>query len=35
MHRRWRYVTVDVVTEEHANELGAALRGVVSDETEI
>jgi hypothetical protein len=27
VHRRWRYVTVDVVTEERANELGSRLRG--------
>jgi hypothetical protein len=26
VHRRWRYVTVDVLTEEQANELGARLR---------
>jgi hypothetical protein len=26
VHRRWRYVTVDVVTEDHANELGTRLR---------
>jgi len=26
VHRRWRYVTVDVLTEERANELGARLR---------
>ncbi len=26
MHRRWRYVTVDVLTEEQANELGTRLR---------
>ena len=26
VHRRWRYVTVDVVTEERANELGSRLR---------
>ena len=25
-HRRWRYLTVDVVTEERANELGSRLR---------
>ncbi|MEK6274163.1 MAG: hypothetical protein AABM30_02365 [Actinomycetota bacterium] len=27
VHRRWRYVTVDVLTEERANELGSRLRG--------
>jgi hypothetical protein len=26
VHRRWRYVTVDVLTEEQANELGTRLR---------
>ena len=26
VHRRWRYVTVDVVTDERANELGSRLR---------
>jgi hypothetical protein len=26
VHRRWRYVTVDVITEERANELGTRLR---------
>jgi len=26
VHRRWRYVTVDVITEERANELGNRLR---------
>jgi hypothetical protein len=26
VHRRWRYVTADVVTEERANELGTRLR---------
>jgi len=26
VHRRWRYVTVDAVTKEQANELGARLR---------
>jgi len=30
-HRRWRYVTVDVVTEERANELGSRLRGELPD----
>jgi len=35
VHRRWRYVTVDVVTEERANELATRLRGELSDEAEI
>jgi hypothetical protein len=26
VHRRWRYLTVDVLTEDHANELGTRLR---------
>ena len=26
VHRRWRYVTVDALTEDRANELGARLR---------
>lgn len=34
-HRRWRYVTVDVVTEERANELANRLRGELPDEVEI
>ena len=35
VHRRWRYVTIDVVTEEQANELGSRLRGELPDEIEI
>ena len=35
VHRRWRYVTIDVVTEEQANELGSRLRGELPDEAEI
>ncbi len=31
VHRRWRYVTVDVVTEERANELGSRLRDELPD----
>jgi hypothetical protein len=27
VHRRWRYLTVDVLTEDRANELGSRLRG--------
>jgi hypothetical protein len=29
VHRRWRYLTVDVLTEDRANELGSRLRGEV------
>ena len=35
VHRRWRYVTVDVVTQERADELATRLRGEVPDEAEI
>jgi len=35
VHRRWRYVTVDIATEEHANELASRLRDMASDEAEI
>jgi len=35
VHRRWRYVTVDVVTEERANELASRLRGELPDEAEV
>jgi hypothetical protein len=35
VHRRWRYVTLDVVTEERANELATRLRDELPDETEI
>jgi hypothetical protein len=31
VHRRWRYVTVDVLTEERANELGSRLREELPD----
>ena len=34
-HRRWRYVTVDVVTEERANELASRLGGELPGEAEI
>jgi hypothetical protein len=34
-HRRWRYVTIDVVTEERANELAGRLRGELPSEAEI
>ncbi len=35
VHRRWRYVTVDVLTEELANELGARLREALPADAEI
>ena len=35
VHRRWRYLTVDVVTEEHANELASSLREVLPPGSEI
>ena len=35
VHRRWRYVTVDIATEEHANELAARLRDTASPEAEV
>ena len=35
VHRRWRYVTVDVVTQERADELASRLRGELPDEAEI
>jgi hypothetical protein len=35
VHRRWRYVTVDIATEEHANELATRLRDTASAEAEI
>jgi len=31
VHRRWRYLTVDVLTEERANELGSRLREELPD----
>jgi hypothetical protein len=31
VHRRWRYLTVDVLTEDRANELGSRLRGEAPD----
>jgi hypothetical protein len=34
-HRRWRYLTVDVVTEEQANELASNLRDVLPPGSEI
>jgi hypothetical protein len=35
VHRRWRYVTIDVVTEERANELAGRLREELSPEAEV
>jgi hypothetical protein len=35
VHRRWRYVTVDVVTQERADELATRLRGELPDEAEV
>jgi len=35
VHRRWRYVTVDIATEEHAQELASRLREETPAETEI
>jgi hypothetical protein len=35
VHRRWKYVTVDALTEESANELADRLRGELPDDAEI
>jgi hypothetical protein len=35
VHRRWRYLTVDVVTVERANELASSLRDVLPPGSEI
>jgi hypothetical protein len=35
VHRRWRYLTVDVVTEERANELASSLRDVLPPGSEV
>lgn len=35
VHRRWRYVTVDVATEEQANELASRLRDVAPADAEV
>ena len=35
VHRRWRYLTVDIPTEEHANELASRLRDLAPAEAEI
>ena len=34
-HRRWRYLTIDVVTEEQANELASSLRPVLPPGSEL
>lgn len=35
VHRRWRYLTVDVVTEDQANELASNLREVLPTGSEV
>jgi hypothetical protein len=35
VHRRWRYLTVDVATEEQANELASRLQDMAPAEAEI
>jgi hypothetical protein len=35
VHRRWKYVTVDALTEETANELAGRLRDELPDEAEV
>ena len=35
VHRRWRYLTIDVVTEERANELASSLRDVLPPGSEV
>jgi hypothetical protein len=35
VHRRWRYVTVDIATEEHANELAGRLRDTTDAEVTV
>jgi hypothetical protein len=35
VHRRWRYLTVDVATEEKANELAALLQDMAPAEAEV
>jgi hypothetical protein len=35
VHRRWRYLTIDVVTEERANELASNLRDVLPPGSEV
>ena len=35
VHRRWRYLTVDIATEEHAHELASRLRDMAPSEAEV
>jgi hypothetical protein len=35
VHRRWRYLTIDVVTEEQANELASSLSEVLPPGSEV
>jgi len=35
VHRRWRYLTVDIATEEHAHELASRLRDLAPAEAEV
>jgi hypothetical protein len=35
VHRRWRYLTVDIVTEEQANELASSLGDVLPPGSEV
>lgn len=35
VHRRWRYLTIDVVTEERANELANSIRDVLPPGSEV
>ena len=35
VHRRWRYLTVDIATEEHANELASRLRDLAPPDAEV
>ena len=35
VHRRWRYLTVDIATEEHAQELASRLRKLAPAEAEV
>jgi hypothetical protein len=35
VHRRWRYLTIDVVTEERASELASSLREVLPPGSEV
>jgi len=35
VHRRWRYVTVDIATEEHANELASRLQDMADTEVSV